>query len=730
MLVSVWRYAHLALAIVSSVFLLLLAVTGVILAVDAVNEQRSSYRAENIDSLDLSQTLPNLRKIYPEIVELTIDYGQFVSIDAVDTKGSSVKGYIDPKTGKFLGEKDNKSQFVQWVTALHRSLFLKVTGRVIIGVVSFLLFLITVSGLVLILKRQQGVRNFFAKINRDFFSQYFHVVSGRLFLIPVFILALTGTYLFMVRIGLLDKTNQTVEYQVKTEQAERDIANFSIFKRTKLSDVVKVEFPFMEDDPEEYYVLKLKDRELTINQLNGSIHKEVTYPFTALAEQVSLDLHTGQTNRIWAIILGLASLNILFFIYTGFVITFKRTRIKIKNCYSTGEAEIIILVGTENGSTSFFANQIHKQLLADGQKSLLLGMNQYQTFPRAKHIIVFTSTYGLGTAPSNASQFGKKIWTYSQQAVNFSVLGFGSKAYPDFCAYAHEIDILLAQQSWANRLIPLHTVNDKNVDELISWIHHWSEKTGIAIVSTPAIYTPKVAGLKRFRVIEKSVLSANNSTFTVLLKPQDRVQIQSGDLLAIYPAKDQRERFYSIGYKNGMVQLVVKLFPDGFGSSFLYQLQQHQLLEARVLVNPRFHFPKSAPAVALIANGTGIAPFLGMIAENQAKTPVRLYAGFRYDNATTAHYRQFAEEQKHLGQLQQLRLAFSREQPAQYVMDLIREEGVYFVNLLEHNGCVMLCGALQMQHDVEAVLNEILLKSSGKTLEYYKRIGQVLTDCY
>src|SRR5690606_20233814 len=332
-------------------------------------------------------------------------------------------------------------------------------GRVIIGVVSFLLFLITVSGLVLIVKRQQGVRNFFAKINRDFFSQYFHVVSGRLFLIPVFILALTGTYSIMVRIDLLDKTNQTVEYQVKTEQAETDIANFSIFKRTKLSDVVKVEFPFMEDDPEEYYVLKLKDRELTINQLNGSIHKEVTYPFTALAEQVSLDLHTGQTNRIWAIILGLASLNILFFIYTGFVITFKRTRIKIKNCYSTGEAEIIILVGTENGSTSFFANQIHKQLLADGQKSLLLGMNQYQTFPRAKHIIVFTSTYGLGTAPSNASQFGKKIWTYSQQAVNFSVLGFGSKAYPDFCAYAHEIDILLAQQSWANRLIPLHTVN-------------------------------------------------------------------------------------------------------------------------------------------------------------------------------------------------------------------------------------------------------------------------------
>ncbi|ULT23908.1 hypothetical protein KUH03_32995 [Sphingobacterium sp. E70] len=128
----------------------------------------------------------------------------------------------------------------------------------------------------------------------------------------------------------------------------------------------------MEGDPDEYYVLKLKDRELTVNQLNGAIHKEVKYPFTALAEQFSLDLHTGKTNMIWAIILGLASLNIVFFIYTGFVITFKRTRTKIKNKYKAADAEIVILVGTENGSTFFFANQIHKQLLADGKNHFCL----------------------------------------------------------------------------------------------------------------------------------------------------------------------------------------------------------------------------------------------------------------------------------------------------------------------------------------------------------------------
>ncbi|MDR2269460.1 MAG: PepSY domain-containing protein [Sphingobacterium sp.] len=730
MLVSVWRYAHLALALISSIFLLLLSVTGVILAIDAVNEKIPSYRIEHIDSLDLSQTITGLRKVYPEIIEISVDHNQFVRIDAIDAEGNTVKGYIDPQTGKYLGADKNKTQFVQWVTALHRSLFLKVTGRIIIGVASFLLFLITISGLVLIIKRQQGIRHFFAKINRDFFAQYFHVVSGRLFLIPILILALTGTYLFMVRIELFKKTNQIVEYPV-TETEELAVADFPTFKKTKLNDIVKVEFPFMEGDPDEYYVLKLKDRELTVNQLNGVIQKEVKYPFTALAEQFSLDLHTGRTNMIWAIILGLASLNIVFFIYTGFVITFKRTRTKVKNKYKAADAEIIILVGTENGSTLFFANQIHKQLLADGQKSLLLGMNQYQSFPQAKHLLLFTSTYGLGTAPSNATQFERKLLDFPQaQPVNFSVLGFGSKAYPDFCAYADLVDTLLAKQAWASRLIDLHTVNDKCVDELISWIHRWSEQTNIALASAPAIYSFSVVGLKKFKVVAKSDVSENNSTFTLLLKPLRKMKVQSGDLLAIYPAQDQRERFYSIGWKDGMIQLVVKLFPEGFGSGFLYQLKHNQILEARVMANPSFHFPTKANAVALIANGTGIAPFLGMITENKTKIPVRLYAGFRKNNEITAQYLQFADEQKELGQLKDVQLAFSREQNGQYVMDLIRRDENYFAELLEQNGCILLCGSLRMQHDVEAALNKLLLARTGKSIAVYKENGQILTDCY
>ncbi len=65
MLVSIWRYAHLALAIVSSIFLLLLSITGVILAVDAVNEKIPPYRVEHIETLNLAQSVTALRKVYP-----------------------------------------------------------------------------------------------------------------------------------------------------------------------------------------------------------------------------------------------------------------------------------------------------------------------------------------------------------------------------------------------------------------------------------------------------------------------------------------------------------------------------------------------------------------------------------------------------------------------------------------------------------------------------------------
>jgi sulfite reductase (NADPH) flavoprotein alpha-component len=732
MTLSIWRYAHLALAFISALFLIILSVTGIILAFDAVNEKMPGHRIDGLDTVTLAACIPALSEIYPEILELSVDHNQFVTIDATDQNGDHVKAYIDPRSGKILGEIVPKSEFIQWNISLHRSLFLKETGRIVVGVVSFLLFLISISGVILIAKRQQGIRHFFAKINRDFFSQYFHVVSGRLFLIPVLVIALTGTYLFLVRIGIMAQTPpQTEDILAQAESPSRKIGEFPVFMQTRLSDVEKIEFPLMADDPEEFFILKLRDKVLTVDQISGEIIEQISHPYTVILEKLSLDLHTGRTNMFWAIILGLSSLNILAFIYTGFDMTFRRTRNKIKNKFKAESAEIVILVGTENGSTLFFANQIHQQLLADGKRSFVSEMNQYRTYPQAKQLIIFTSTYGLGSAPANADEFENLILkTKQQQDVCFSIVGFGSKAYEDFCEFAKHVDRILDHQHWAKRYLDLYTVNDKSPEEFVQWVHAWSEKSLTALATAPALYTTRQVGLKNLRVVEKTQVSEDNKTFKILLAPQSGSVFQSGDLLAIYPASDSRERFYSIGQNNGMIQLMVKLYENGLGSSYLYQLEIDSKVKARIMHNPGFHFPQKATGVIMIANGTGIAPFLGMVMNNRTNIPARLYAGFRYDNELTEQYRQFASAEIENRRLQSLHIAYSRGEKPQYVMELIREDAHYFADLLENEGVIMICGSLKMQKDVELLLDELCVLRNGKTLGFYKSRNQLMTDCY
>lgn len=727
MTLSFWRYAHLALALFSSIFLLLASVTGIILAVDAVQEKTLPYKAENFNKITLGETLPILKKEYTEITELSVDYNQFVTLQAIDADGNDVNAYINPKTGKTLGTPVKKSEFIKWITSFHRSLFLHEAGRFFVGVISFCLLLISISGFVLVLKRQRGIRNFFSKIIKEYFAQYYHVLLGRLALIPILIISLTGTYLSLERFNFF--MGEEKVKPVKTELSAK-AKTTSIFKTTLLSDVKKIEFPFT-DDPEEYYIIELKDREVEVNQVTGAVISEKLSPVTAQYAALSLDLHTGRINGIWAVILAIACINILFFIYSGFAITLKRRASRIKNKFKASESTIILLVGSENGSSFRFANAIQKQLITHGHKVFISELNKFTAYPKAEHIIVFSSTHGLGDAPSNGTQFKTLLERQNQkQKINFSVVGFGSKSYPDFCGFAIEIDQLLENQSWTDRYLDLKTVNDKSAIEFVEWVKLWSTKTGIPLATTPSLYNHVPKGLQKLMVLDKTPISDTEHTFILTLRANARVKFSSGDLLAIYPANDSRERLYSIGNHSGNIQLVVKLHPNGLGSSYLNNLEPGNIIKARIIKNPTFHLPKKASKVAFISNGTGIAPFLGMIEQNKLKQELHLYSGFRMETPTLMAYKKFAAIMIQKEHLDNFHVALSRENEHIYVMDLIKRDVLFFANLLKRDGVIMICGSLAMQKDVEAILSQLLLEKGLKTLEEYKANKQFVTDCY
>ncbi|WP_420146652.1 PepSY domain-containing protein [Spirosoma sp.] len=732
MTISVWRYSHLALAVSSFLLLTLAAVTGFILAFEPVLQKMQPYRVDGFSDITLAQTLPILKKSFSEISELSVDTHGFVQLTGSDTDGKNLTAYIDPRTGNVLGKPTQQSEFFQWVTALHRSLFLKEIGRFFIGLTAFLLLLITVSGTALLIQRQRGLKRFFTRIVRDNFAQYYHVVLGRLSLIPIFVIALSGTYLSLARFELVGSTkiiSPDVDLDAVRSKPERELADMPIFQRTKLADVQSIEFPFS-DDVEDYYTLKLGDRELTVNQLTGDVLTETPYPTATLLTNLSLNLHTGRTSAVWAIILAIASVNILFFIYSGFFITLKRRANRFKNKYKAHESQFIILVGSENGSTFRFARLVQEQLLKQGEKVHLTELNKYATFPLAEHLIVMTATYGLGDAPTNASQFATLLNNYPQaQPITYSVVGFGSRAYPDFCQFAFEVNTLLSQQSWASSLVDIHTVNDRSLADFSLWTEAWSQQADRPMtIPLGELQTPDHR-LETLLVTANTRINQPGGTFLVRMQTGRRRSVTSGDLLAIYPANDHRERLYSIGIVDKEVQLSVRLHPNGLGSGFLHELAPGQTLRARLVENAHFHFPKQAPTVVMVANGTGIAPFLGMINQNKAKTPCHLYCGFR--NATSFDvYRNLLETSLSVEKLTNLHVAYSREGDRQYVSDLLRRDADFLVNVLLTGGVVMLCGSLAMQKDVLALLNSLCLNKLGKPLSHYQSHNQVLMDCY
>ncbi|TCD05599.1 FAD-binding oxidoreductase [Pedobacter frigidisoli] len=727
---TLWRYSHLTLAISSFLFLLLAALTGIILSVEPITQKAKIYGVHNLDEVTVADLLPKLKAKYDEVTTISVESNRFVQIQAIDKSGDDVKAYIDPRTGNVLGVVGKKNEFFQWITTFHRSLFLHETGRFFIGLTAFLLMLIAISGIMLTIQRQRGFRRFFSKIHKDGFSQYYHVVLGRILLIPIFIIAISGTYLSLNTLGILKTVKESVDVNLDLIKSapEKKIQDFAAFKNIKLVEVESIEFPFSED-VEDYFILKLKDRELAVNQITGDVLAESKYPFNILLTNLSLDLHTGRTNILWAIVLGISCIGILFFIYSGFAITLKRISIRTKNKYRSAECKYIILVGSENGSTYAYASAIHKLLLKSGEKSYLTALNNYGIFEQAEQLIILTSTYGLGEAPVNASRFIKLVAEYPQkQNILYSVLGFGSRAYPDFCKFAFDIHNSLSKQSWIKPLIDIHTVNDKSPQDLQLWAESWAQQSEIKLTGFPELKIIKPTLLKRF-IVQSNSGTNTEGTFQLKINSSGKLKAKSGDLLAIYPANDHRERLYSIGIVDNAIQLSVRLHHDGLGSGYLNNLKAKDLLQAKVLKNPHFYFPNKASKVIMISNGTGIAPFLGMIDQNVEHTPCFLFCGFR-NKLSYDLYNDFLNDQLSKSKVSQVNVAYSRVVNKQYVSDLISLEAEFISKSLMDAAVIMICGSLSMQKDIVKILEEVCLTKTGHPLSFYQSRNQVLTDCY
>ena len=735
MTLSIWRYSHLGFALSFSIFILIAALTGFVLALEPINEQLdNSILSIEAKNQSIAKTITLLKKEYKEVVSFEINSHNKALADVMTDNGENIRMYIDPINGHNLGTPKERLAIYKWSTNLHRSLLFKKTGRVLVGLSSFFLGLIALTGAILIIKRQGGIFNFFTKIVKENSNQYFHIIFGRWCLIPILVITITGVYLSLEKFSLLPK--ETFKHSINSELADTplgsNLMNFKVFNDIKLDEIKQIEFPFTED-PNDYYTLYLKDKEIIVNQINGNIVSEYNYPLSKMFSYYSLVLHTGHGNIIWSFILLLGCLGILYFMYSGFAMTLSRNKLSIKNNINKNDAEVLILVGSEGGTTFNYASTLHQQLLKQNIKSYLTDLNNFQISKSLKKIIIMTATYGDGEAPNNAKKFIDKInKSKFSHSIEYSILGFGSRAYEHFCQFAFDIQEDLNKLPFLNEANEITTINNNSFEAFILWTYKIADYLDINIS-----IQKKDLGIKRKQTQLFTVENITpqkeqiDNTFLVQLVPIKKNNFSSGDLLALYTDNDDRERLYSIAKINkNEILISVKKHEIGLVSNFLHQQIKSNVIEAAIVKNPAFHFPEKSKQVIMIATGTGIGPFLGMIENNTKYKGIKLYWGGRSEKSFQL-YNTLIGKQIERGHLQHLYTAFSRDNtPKTYVQDLIKEQSNYFANSLAGNTAIMICGSIAMQNKVLETLNEISITKLNKPLSYFQNKSQILMDCY
>lgn len=471
MILSIWRFCHFSLAAVASLFLIIASLTGAILAFEPITDSLKNYSINNLNEISLKETLNVLDKKFKEVYEIQITNEDFVSAKVLTFSNQTEEVYLNPINGETLEKIKPKSKFFSFFTNLHRSLFFKKIGRVFVGIISFILSLITLTGLMLLIQRQGGILKIFKKIKENNFSEKYHVVFSRIFALPIFLIAISGAYLTFDRFMIGDlQTSISFEEEILSEN------KYLKFDLIALNKVKKVVYPFSRSESD-YYTIELSDRSVMVNQYNNRIHSQRFYPFSYFTKEWFYNLHTGKGNLLLSIILFVSSISILFFIFTGFKISTKSIlrKLNIKYLSSEKDSKYIILVGSEKGNTFEFAKFLSTQILSFGEKVIIKPLNSYKIYNQAETLIILTSTYGEGDPPSNANDFVSRFKKFNQPyKIKYSIIGFGSLKYPKFCAFATKIDRMIRPLDNFEKIVPLMKVNRRSVEEFNKWIKMWN----------------------------------------------------------------------------------------------------------------------------------------------------------------------------------------------------------------------------------------------------------------
>lgn len=711
-----WKPIHLWLGLVAGTLALVLGLTGSLLALDPVWQAWQAPKTSDTSVAVLVQRVSDHVSGVKQILRLPSGTIVVYSFDGNQARADRV----DPSTGSTLGPYQ-PSALPRWVKNLHRTLLLGDAGRWGAGAIGLAMLLISISGLVLLLRRMGGWRHVTGRV-RGTLAQRIHVLTSRVLLAVLLITSITSLYMSATTLGLIDLDAQPDPNVVSTVTGAVELPGPQLLalQKVALVDFNKLSFPDP-GDREDVWELATTGGNGWIDRYSG---KMLAWRDVGLAQRAydwALMLHAGEGAWPWALVLGLTGASVLLFWLSGVFIWLeaRRNRPRITANSSIGQADALIFVASESGSTWAFAEALHNALVAGGHRVHSAPLEQFQRGPAARQIFVLAATYGDGQAPAHASGALARIEQQGVHDVPVSVLGFGDRQFPAYCAFAEEVDRVLRKQGWPS-LLPLERIHQQSAQQFALW----SEALSAALGERLKIdYRPRVPRATALRLVTRREYPGRDGQQAAILRfewPAQSVwqhllgrglgRFAAGDLIGVVPPGSAVPRYYSLasGSEDGFVEICVRRVSGGLCSNYLLDLLPGGEIHAFIRSNPGFALPRSRRPVLLIGAGTGVAPLAGFIRRNDRHVPMHLWFGTR-DPARDYYFGSELERWRDEGRVASVQTTFSRiPEGGGYVQDALRRDAGRVRELLTKGALVRVCGSRPMAHSVVEVLDGIL----------------------
>ena len=743
-----WRRIHSLLGLVGLVLVLALSLSGAALSVFPVAEGLAAT-SQPLSGLTVAGLVGRVLPSTPGLKSLTRTASGQIVAGYSDADGSPHQGFVDVATGRITGDVPQNGPVYEVLKDLHRSFLLGESGRMVAGGGAALMAILSISGVLLLVARMGGVARLLDRPKGSFAGRL-HTILTRMALVPFVLSSLTGLYITLTEFEIIPVTEAETSLFPESSQGLPAVAAGSLHGLAEIpaADLRSLTFPFA-GDTFDIFTVKSTSGLTLVDQFTGDVLEQVPATTAQIIFEWFFALHTGEGLAWIGAVLGLAALTAPVIAFAGVVIWWQRTRenrVRVAHNHAPKTAEIVILVGSEGGSTWGFARALHRELTRAGQKVHLAPMNSFRNqYDRARQVLFLASTYGNGGVPASASGIVQRLAMTTQIPTwSFAVLGFGDRAFPKYCQFAKDLDHMMLDRGW-RQLLPNVMINRQSTQAFFAWGEQLGQALGLPLTLDHKVQLPPTV---RLRLVEREVYGTEVQVPTAVLRLQtvdpksgsfwQRLarflgmgpQFSPGALLGVVAPDSVVPRYYSIASaaSHSEVEICVRKIPGGVCSGLLHGLAIGDEIEGFAMANSEFVPVAGRRPIIMVGAGSGIAPLVGAIRSNTRHRPIHLFFGGR-DPASDFLYQSTLAESLTSNRLATLATAFSRVRGGAYVQDKVRGEAGRLAELLRQGASVMVCGGDAMASAVRAEFDAIL-GSIGQSVDQMKTRGQYLEDIF